>query len=64
MGFLAGTVIAEWLLYRVFRFRRLFRQKGQVEETRESLFSWSRANQDLSGLISDWLNGLATARKE
>ena len=30
-----------------------------MEETRESLFSWRRANQDLSLLLSDWWNSLA-----
>ncbi|MCI0782002.1 MAG: hypothetical protein J4N93_11965, partial [Chloroflexi bacterium] len=43
LGFLAATGVAIWILYRVFRFRRLLRVPGEVEETRESLFSWKRA---------------------
>ena len=51
VGFLLGTGLAGWLLYRLFGIRKSRRQPGLVEETRESLFSWSRANQDLSSLI-------------
>ena len=50
---------AGWLLYRVFRFRRLLRAPGLVEETRESLFSWSRANRDLSDLLASWWNSFS-----
>ena len=53
--------MAIWILYRVFRFRRLLRVPGEVEETRESLFSWKRANDDLAALLSEWWNNLASA---
>ena len=64
VGFIKGTalavalVAAGWLLYRIFRLRRLLRRPGSVEETRESLYSWSRANRDLSALLADWWNSL------
>ena len=66
LGFLTAAAIAGWLLYRMFSFRRRWRRESEVEETRESMFSWRRASQDLSLLISDWWNNLAivTHRKK
>ena len=58
-AFLAGLAVTVWVLFKVFRFRRLLRNTGEVEETRESLFTWDRANQDISAMISGWLNNLA-----
>ena len=58
LGFLTAAAFSGWLLYRLFGFRRKWRREEEVEETRESLFSWGRANQDLSSLISDWWNRL------
>ena len=52
LGFLAATGVAVWILYRVFRFRRLLRVPGEVEETRESLFSWDGAQDDLSARVN------------
>ena len=60
MGFLVGAGLAGWLLYRLLGIRRLRQQPGEVEETRESLFSWSRANQDLTSMIGDWWSRLVT----
>lgn len=56
--FIIASVIIGWVLFRVFRFRRLFRRSGDVEEVRESLFTWDKANADLSGLIDGWWNNL------
>ena len=56
LGFTLGISVAGWIIYRIFRFRRLHQGSGAVEETREFLFSWSQANQDLSSLISNWWN--------
>ena len=39
--------IAGLLVYRLFRSRRFMSREGDVEETRESLFTWGRANDDL-----------------
>ncbi len=55
LGFLIGASLAGWLLYKVYRFRRMLRVPSQVEETRESVFSWSRVNDDLSALASSLL---------
>ena len=59
LAFALAIGAAGWLLYRVFRFRRMLRRPGLVEETRESLFSWSRANRDISGLLAGWWNSLS-----
>ena len=37
------------------------RRTGLVEETRASLFSWSRANRDLSALLAGWWNSFSPA---
>ncbi len=58
MAFLIGAALVGWILFRLFQFRRLFRDRGNVEETRESLFTWERANQDLVGMIGGWWNAL------
>ncbi len=46
--------IAGWLVYRLFRSRRFVSREVDVEETRESLFTWGRANDDLSGMLAGW----------
>lgn len=64
---LAATALGGWLLFRVFRFRRLLRRAGEVQESRESLFTWGKANRDLFGAVNGWWNNLvqrATAEEE
>ena len=56
LGFTVGVSVAGWIIYKIFRFRRLHQGPVTVEETRESLFSWNKANQDISSLISGWWN--------
>ena len=46
--------IAGWLFYRFFRTRRFKGGQDDVEETRESLFTWRRANDDVSGMLAAW----------
>lgn len=58
IAFSLGAALMGWILFRLFQFRRLFRDQGEVEESRESLFSWERANQDLVAMMSDWWNSL------
>jgi len=60
-AFLLATIIVGWVLFHLFRFRRYFRSPGEVEETRESLFSWDRANRDLASVISGWWDNLVQA---
>ena len=47
-------LIAGFVVYKLFRSRRFTSQEGDVEETRESLFTWGRANDDLSGMLAGW----------
>jgi hypothetical protein len=60
-AFLGAAALVGWLLFRIFRFRRLLRSTGEVEEIRESLFTWQRANQDLSALLNGWWSNLVQA---
>jgi hypothetical protein len=60
-AFLGTSALVGWLLFRIFRFRRLLRSTGEVEETRESLFTWQRANQDLTALLNQWWGNLVQA---
>jgi hypothetical protein len=60
-AFLGALALVGWLLFRIFRFRRLLRNTGEVEEIRESLFTWERANQDLFSLLNGWWNNLVQA---
>ncbi len=57
-AFLVAALVIGFIVYRVFRFRRLFKLSGDVQEVRESLFTWGKANSDLSGLIEGWWNDL------
>ena len=57
MKWLALTLAASigaFVVYRLFRSRRFTSEEGDVEETRESLFSWRRANDDVSGMLAAW----------
>ncbi len=49
-----ASSIAGWVIYRLFRSRRFMSREGDVEETRESLFTWRRANDDVSGMLAAW----------
>ena len=51
-----ASTIGGYLVYRLFRSRRFRGQEDDVEETRESLFTWRRANDDLAGMLSGWWN--------
>jgi hypothetical protein len=60
-AFSAAALLTGWLVYRIFRFQRLRKQTDDGLETRESMFSWSRANRDLSALLAEWWNSLPVA---
>ena len=62
LGFIAAAAVAGLVLYRIFRVRRAWRAQGDVEETRESIFSWSKANEDLSSFLSEWWRNLGLVR--
>ncbi len=57
-AFLLATLIIGFIVFKVFRFRRLFKLSGDVQEVRESLFTWGKANADLAGLVEGWWNDL------
>lgn len=54
IAFVAAASIGTFIVYRLFRSRRFVSREGDVEETRESLFTWGRANDDLSGMLAAW----------
>ena len=54
IAFLSAASLASWILFRLFRFRRFLRRQDEVEEIRESLFSWDRVNADLLALLNNW----------
>ena len=58
LGFAAVAAVAGWVLYRIFRVRRGWRSQPDVEETRESIFSWGKANHDLSSFLTEWWRNL------
>ncbi len=64
LAFLGASLVVGWVLFRVFRFRRRWRAVSDVQETRESLFTWTGAGQDLSSLLGDWWNHLVKASEE
>ena len=53
-----GILAAAWVVYQLFRTRRRWGRSNAVEESRESLFSWRRAGDDLSDYLSSWWSGL------
>jgi hypothetical protein len=61
LAFLVAASLAGWVVFRVFRFRGLRRALSEVQETRESLFTWTGASQDLSSLLGEWWNNLVKA---
>ncbi|MCH7736690.1 MAG: DUF4129 domain-containing protein [Chloroflexi bacterium] len=54
MALAVASVLAGYLVYRLFRSRRFTGREEDVEETRESLFTWRRANDDLAGMLAGW----------
>ena len=64
LAFFSFAAVAGWLLFRLFRYRRLWRQANTVEETRESLFTWEKAKKDLGTMLNDWLSGVLPGAKD
>ena len=64
MAFSIVTLIAGYLVYRLFRSRRFTSQEEDVEETRESLFTWKRANDDVTGMLAGWWNRMFPIKYE
>jgi hypothetical protein len=64
VAFFSVAAVGGWLLFRLFRHRRLWRQATAVEETRESLFTWEKAKKDLGTMLNDWLSGVLPGAKD
>ncbi len=64
LAFFAVAAVGSWLLFRLFRYRRLWRQATEVEETRESLFTWEKASKDLGAMLNDLLSGVMPGAKD
>ena len=61
-AFLIAASLAGWVVYRLFRLRGGWRVSAGAEETRESLFSWSKVNDDFGAALKDWWNNLGGDR--
>ncbi len=55
-AFLAAVSLAGWILYRMFRRRRLTGNNDAELETRESTFTLQTAGQDVADALAGWLN--------
>ncbi|MDE0824444.1 MAG: DUF4129 domain-containing protein [Dehalococcoidia bacterium] len=49
-----ATAIAGFVVYKLFMSRRYMTEESDVEETRESLFTWKRANDDVADMFAAW----------
>ena len=56
MAFLAALSLAGWILFRMFRRRRLVGGGYADGEVRESIFTWGGAGQDLADTLSGWMS--------
>lgn len=63
LALLTAFTLAGWVLFRLFRHRRLAGGGPPDGETRESLFTWQDAGQDLADTMGDWLNRTARLRR-
>jgi hypothetical protein len=59
-----ATAVVGYVVYRLFRSRRFMAQEDDVEETRESLFTWRRANDDVSGMFGDWWKKMFSVKEK
>ena len=65
VAFFSVAAVGGWLLFRLFRHRRLWRRQATaVEETRESLFTWEKASKDLGTMLNDWWSGVMPGAKD
>lgn len=58
-AFLAAVTLAGWILFRMFRRRRLTGGNYAEGELRESIFTWQGAGQDVSDTLAGWMNWAA-----
>ena len=62
LAFLVAVSLVGWVVYRIFRVGAGRRSPAGVEESRESLFSWSKISQDLSASLSEWWRNLGGSK--
>ena len=60
---ISAVSLAAWVLFRMFRRRRLVGGNYSEGEVRESLFTWQGAGQDISDAFSGWANWASNLRR-
>ena len=63
LAFLATLSLAGWILFRMFRRRRLVGGGYADGEVRESIFTWGGAGQDLADTLSGWMSRASGFRR-
>ena len=63
LAFLLAISLAGWVLFRMFRRRRLSGNDYAEVETRESTFTLQSAGQDVADAISGWVNWASNLRR-
>lgn len=63
LAFLSAISLAGWVLFRMFRRRRLTGNNYAEVETRESTFTLHAAGQDVADAFSGWLNWASNLRR-
>ena len=63
LAFLLAVALAGWILFRMFRRRRLDGGNYAADEVRESTFTWQDAGQDVADALSGLLNAAAGRRR-
>ena len=63
LAFLAALALAGWVLFRMFRRRRLVGGDYADSEVRESIFTWDGVGQDVADTLADWMSRASGMRR-